>query len=107
MSEKTLVNPTIALLQFLRRHVARPENRMGGVIQIPIAVEQTSLGFHLPEQWRGGVRSENVEGRAFEAVFLDPFRGAGKDVLAILVKAQNKRTVYLDSVSVKKVTRPA
>ncbi len=46
---------------------------MGGVIQIPIAVEQTSLGLNLPEQWRGGVRSENVEGRAFEAVFLDPF----------------------------------
>ena len=80
---------------------------MRGVVQTPIAVQQTSLRVHLREQWRGRVRGENVEGRAFETVLLDPFRGAGKDVPAIMVKAQYKRSVYLNSLVVQKADRRA
>ena len=42
-----------------------------------------------------------MEGRAFKTVFFDPLRGAGKDILTIVVEAQNKRPVYLDSVIVQ------
>src|SRR5207302_5835364 len=42
-----------------------------------------------------------MEGRAFKTVFFDPLRGAGKDILTIVVEAQNKRPAYLNSVIVQ------
>src|SRR5271155_2166337 len=99
--EEALVNPAITLLQFLRCHMPGPENRMGSVVLTPIAVKQTSLGFHFPEQRGGWVRCENVKGRAFQAVLLNPFRGTGKHIFTIVVEPQHKRAVYLNSVVVK------
>jgi len=46
---------------------------------------------------------KDVEGRAFRR-FSSTIRGTGKDILTIMVKAQNKRAVDLDSEIVKRPT---
>ena len=81
VGEKALVNPRVALLQFLRRHVFGTEYRVRRIVQGPIAVQQTPFGFHLPEQRRRRIRRKNVKCRALQTVLLDPLGGAAKTSL--------------------------
>ena len=52
----------VAGLQFCSCHVARLKNDMGGVIAVPIAVQDPLLFFQFPEERGAGIGRENVKG---------------------------------------------
>ncbi len=101
MREQPFVNPTITLLQFFWSHVPGLEDGMTCVVECPILVQQSSLGFHLPEQWRRRIRSENVKSRTLQAVLFNPLRGTRKNIFTIMVKTQYERAIHLDAAIVQ------
>ena len=66
-----------------------------------IAMEQAAFAFHLAEQRRARIRREDVKGRAFEAIGLDPFGGALENGFVIAIETEHEAAVHLDAVFVK------
>src|SRR5438132_1654215 len=64
-------------------------------------MQQPAFGFQLFKEWRARIRRQDMKGRALQTVFLDPARSLFEHIRAILVKAQNKAAVHLDSILMK------
>src|SRR5215471_7109966 len=90
MREQALIDPGIALFEFFPRHVLGLKDSMAGVIERPVAMQDAALGFHLPEQRGRRIGREDVKRGALQAILLNPVGGARKDILAIVIEAQNK-----------------
>lgn len=101
VGEEALINPGVAFFEFFGRHIFRAEDGVGRVVERPIAMEQAAFGFHLTKKRRGGIRSENVEGSAFETIGFDPVGGASEDVFVVVVEAEDEGAVHLNAVVVK------
>src|SRR5579862_3674684 len=97
MREQSLVDPGVTVLKVFRRHMLWPENGVRSVVERPIPVQQAALFFHLAEQRSRRVRREDVEGRTLQAILFDPLRRAREDIFPVMVEAENKRAVYLNS----------
>ena len=77
------------------------EDRVTCVVEGPILVQQSSLGFHLPEQRRRRIRSKDVKSCTLQTVLFNPFRGARKNIFAIVIEAQYERAIHLDAAIVQ------
>src|SRR5271157_5787664 len=64
-------------------------------------MQDSSLSFHVAKQRCRRIWRQDGERCAFEAVLFNPLGGAGKNVLAVMVKAENERPVHLDAVVVQ------
>src|SRR5580698_4342043 len=95
--EEALVNPCVALLEFLCRHVPGAEDRVASVVERPVLMKNPALGLHLAKERRCRIRSEDMKCRTFQAIFFDPIGGAGKDIFAVVIETENKRSVYLNA----------
>ena len=70
-------------------------------------MEEAPLGLHPPEERRAGIRREDVEGRALQALLLDPVaRVCSKHVRAVVVEAEHEAAVHLDAVAVEELDAP-
>jgi len=49
VGEETLVDPGVSVLEFLGRHVLRAKDGMARVVEAPVAMQNSSFAFHLPE----------------------------------------------------------
>src|SRR6516225_9781630 len=98
MREQSPVKPVVSQQQFLRRHLLWLRNHVRGVIEIPVSVQQTALGFHLPEKWGARIWRQDMERRAFHAVLFDPIRQARKRLFGISIEPYDKTPVHLDTV---------
>src|SRR5262249_50480993 len=78
-----LVAPGVALGQFLRAQVLGPEHDVRRVIARPVVMQQPALGLHPSKERRAGVRREDVERGALQAVRFDPGDPPRADVAPI------------------------
>src|ERR1035441_10873181 len=90
MRKQPPIKPVVTEQQFLRRHVLRFENDMRGVVFYPITMQQTSLGFHLPEKRRAGIWCQYVKCGALHPAGLDPLHQGCKCVLAVAIEPRSE-----------------
>jgi hypothetical protein len=88
MRKQPLVDPGIPFFQFFGSHVLRPENGVGRVVQVPVAVEQTPVSFHLMEKRGRRIWRQNVERSTFQAILLYPVSGRSEGVAAVVIEAE-------------------
>lgn len=105
--EEARVAPGVALHQPLGRHQLRPEHDVRRVVQLPIPVQDARFGFELPEQRGSRVGRQDVEGRALEALALDPLDRPLEHVRPVVVEAEDEAPVHLDPVVVEDADAPA
>ena len=79
----------------------RLEDDVGSVVEVPVAMQDPALGFHLPEQRRSRIGRQDMKRGAFEPVLLDPVARALEDVGPVVVEAEDEAPVHLDPVVVE------
>ena len=74
-----------------------PEDDMGRVALVSVAVQDTPLRLELAKEWRRGIRRQDMEGGALQAVRFDPMDRALEDVRSIMIEAQHEAPIHLDA----------
>jgi hypothetical protein len=70
--------------------VQGPKYDMGGVVEIPVFVQQPAFGLQLSKERCARIRRQDVKGRALQPVFFDPARRPFEHIRAILIEAKDE-----------------
>jgi hypothetical protein len=87
------VRVPVARFELLGRHPGRLEDRVPGVVAVPVVVQQPPFGLHPAVETGRRVRRQDVKGRRLDALRDSPFHGPVEDGGVVIVHAEDEARI--------------
>src|SRR3984893_1844645 len=102
---KISIGSPVAALQLVWLQVRGAKDHVARVVEIPVAMQQASLGLHPCVQCRVRVRRQDMKGGGLDAIRDGPLDGSIEHIGAVVVHAEHEAAVDHDSEVVEPANR--
>src|SRR5579872_24380 len=97
--KQSLITPGVASIQMLAGHLLGLEYDMGGIVPVPVTMQDASLRLELAKQRRARIGRQNMKRRALQAVGLNPLHRSREYIRPVVVEAEHEAAIHLNAIA--------